>query len=96
MAKSHLCAGENVIGPISDVEHVSKIPGDAEEVMETLTEMKNIREEQFDILYNKMIESDGEFDETNWEQDEDFRRMLKRNKSTYQDFFKDDDDDIKP
>ena len=82
MAKSHLCAGENVIGPISDVEHVSKIPGDAEEVMEELTEMKNVREENFEALYKKMIEAE-EFNDIEFNEDEEFRRMLRKSSSTY-------------
>ena len=82
MAKSHLCAGENVIGPISDVEHVSKIPGDAEEIMEELTEMKNVREENFEALYKKIIEADG-INDIEFNEDEDFRRMLKKSSSSY-------------
>ena len=71
-----------MIGPISDVEHVSKIPGDAEEIMEELTEMKNVREENFEALYKKIIEADG-INDIEFNEDEDFRRMLKKSSSSY-------------
>ena len=71
-----------MIGPISDVEHVSKIPGDAEEIMEELTEMKNVREENFEALYKKIIEADG-INDIDFNEDEDFRRMLKKSSSSY-------------
>ena len=71
-----------MIGPISDVEHVSKIPGDAEEIMEELTEMKNVREENFEALYKKIIEADG-INDIEFNEDDDFRRMLKKSSSSY-------------
>ena len=72
-----------MIGPISDVEHVSKIPGDAEEIMEELTEMKNVREEHFEAIYKKIIEADGNIDDIEFNEDEEFRRMLKKSSSSY-------------
>ena len=38
MANSNLCAGEGIIGPISDVQHVSKEENDAEGELDTFDE----------------------------------------------------------
>ena len=63
-ANSHLCAGENIIGPISDIEHVDKIPEDANEIINALNEAKNRGDSKFKAIFDKLIESEGDYDES--------------------------------
>ena len=64
MSNSHLCAGENVIGPISDSEHVDKIPSDAKEIRNALNEAKNRSDSRFKAIFDQLIQSEGDYDES--------------------------------
>ena len=53
--KSHLCAGEGIVGPISDIEFVSKIPADIRDIVESLNEDEGWDDEEFDAYYFDML-----------------------------------------
>ena len=70
--KSHLCAGEGIIGPISDIEFVSKIPADIRDIVESLNEDEGWDDEEFNPLYKNILMQNSEDDD----EDSEFRRQL--------------------
>ena len=102
MKNSNICAGEGIIGPISDVEHVSKIKADKAPVDDEYDEDEDWDAEdfEFDPDFEEMMKDDIEFRnffDDEFDDEEDFEDWDEEDEEDYdEEDFSEFGDDFDP